>query len=161
MRLTWDKDTRTAGGGAALALVCGLMLGGAMRPDLAGDDRPAGPQQISGWAGVRSTGPFDTDPAPVLASYSGPVPDYVLGSDWKRSVSAPGAPAAVSPPAPQRVAYEPDEDAAPAATDDDWDPQARPVAYRAPPRSSPRAYPSEGGGTQLDPPDEAPGPATG
>jgi hypothetical protein len=160
MRFTWDKETRTVSAGAALALTCGLMLGGFMRPDLAGDDRPAGPQQISGWAGVRSTGPFDADHTPALASYSGPVPDYVLGTDWKRSMAAPSEPAAISPPAPQRVAYEAadDEAAAPASRDGGWDPEARPVAYHA---TSPRAYPSEGGGTQLDPPPDEPPSPTG
>ena len=69
------SGVQTVLGGAGVALAMGLMLGGAMRPDLASDDRPAGPQTILGTAATRALGPMAT--APTLASYSGGVPDYV------------------------------------------------------------------------------------
>ncbi len=94
-------DMRVAAGGAALALAMGLMLGGAMHPDLAGDDRPGGPQIILGKAAERSTGPFD--PRPQMAGYSGQVPDYVLGTDWKRAANWRPPTAAVAPPLPEQV----------------------------------------------------------
>jgi len=90
---------RIAASGAGLALAMGLLLGGAMHPDLAGDDRPSGPQIILGKAAERSTGPFD--PRPEMASYSGQVPDYVLGTDWKRATEWRPQPADVSPPMPR------------------------------------------------------------
>lgn len=69
--------------GAALSLAAGALLGGAMRPNLdARDARPAGPQMVAGWESGQSTGPFD--PGVTLAAYSGQLPDYVLGTDWKR-----------------------------------------------------------------------------
>jgi len=159
MRFTWDRDTRTLCIGAAMALTCGLMLGGAMRPDLTDDGRPSGPQQLSAFGAERATGADAA--APV--SYAGPVPDYVLGTDWKRMTSAPAEPAAVSPPAAQRVALQADDetpgdgDASAGA----WDPQARPVAYDERRPAPLRRYPSEGGGTGLDPQDEAPDPSAG
>jgi hypothetical protein len=48
--------------GAVAALVSGMLLGGAMRPNLgAADGRPAGPQMFASWSWsrTRSTGPFD------------------------------------------------------------------------------------------------------
>jgi hypothetical protein len=87
---------KTLFAGAGLALTAGLLLGAAMKPDLAGDDRPAGPQIFAGWSGARSTGPFDDGVS--LARYAGQVPDYVLGTDWRKLASAQ-APAAAEPPA--------------------------------------------------------------
>lgn len=112
--------------GAAVVLAAGLLLGNAMQPHLdAADERPAGPQMFADWAGVRSTGPFDSGTS--FPSYPGKMPDYVLGTDWKKSmgwpveraaVSAPreavgdDAPAAPEPATFSRAAYE--EPAAPA-----------------------------------------------
>jgi hypothetical protein len=144
---------RIAASGAGVALAMGLLLGGFMHPDLAGDDRPNGPQIILGEAAQRSTGPFD--PRPELAAYPGQVPDYVLGTDWKRAADWPPSPAAVALPAPR------------VARDDEAPP--RPVLARAayeddapPPRR--RGYPSLGGdlptrapvGQAVDDADEAP-----
>lgn len=80
--------------GAGVALATGLMLGGALQPNLADDDRPVGPQTVVGDAAARSVGPMDSGPA--LASYAGAVPDYVLGTDWKRTMTSPDV-AAVAP----------------------------------------------------------------
>lgn len=84
--------------GAAIALASGLMLGGAMHPDLTGDDRPAGPQIIAGRAGLRSAGPLDG--GATLASYAARTPDYVLGTDATKPMGWPGERAETSAPAP-------------------------------------------------------------
>ncbi|MFC3069267.1 hypothetical protein [Phenylobacterium soli] len=73
--------------GAGIALTAGLLMGAVAKPDLRADDRPEGPQVIAGWAGVRSTGPFDD--GQTFASYQGQLPDYVLGTDWKKSLAPP------------------------------------------------------------------------
>jgi len=73
--------------GAGVALVAGLLMGAVARPDLVADDRPAGPQILAGWSGVRSTGPFDD--GRTFAAYNGQIPDYVLGTDWKKSLQPP------------------------------------------------------------------------
>ena len=88
--------------GAAVALAAGLLMGAVAKPDLAGDDRPAGPQILAGWGGGRSTGPFDDGAA--LANYKGQLPDYVLGTDWKRSLTPPAQMADAPPPAEARMA---------------------------------------------------------
>jgi hypothetical protein len=81
--------------GAAAAAITGVLLGGAMQPHLdAADGRPAGPQMFANWSGVRSTGPFD--PGTTFAGYPGRVPDYVMGTDWKKTMAWPDERAAVS-----------------------------------------------------------------
>jgi len=110
--------------GAVIAVASGLLLGGAMRPNLAGDDRPVGPQIIAGSAGVRSMGPLDT--GPTLANYNGRVPDYVIGTDAKRAMTwTPGR--AVSSPQPQYDKADAEQDDLPAlsraAYDDDPQPR--------------------------------------
>jgi hypothetical protein len=159
MRFTWDKDTRTFCLGAGLALTCGIMLGGAMRPDFGDDGRPAGPQQISGWSGVRSTGPFDTEPLP--ASYVGQVPDYVMGTDWKKAMAAPNQPAAAPPPAPERVAVRDDDKGPSTGTlKAVWTEPARRAGYDEPPPVQHGRYPSLGGDAAPEPA-AADDPATG
>ena len=91
---------KAACAGAGLALTAGLLLGAAMKPDLAADDRPAGPQILAGRSGARAAGPFDDGLA--FARYSGKVPDYVLGADWRKLVEAPAA----TPPEAEDVAPE-------------------------------------------------------
>ena len=73
--------------GAGVALVTGLLMGAIAKPELAADGRPAGPQILAGWSGVRSTGPFDD--GATYAAYNGQIPDYVLGTDWKKSLQPP------------------------------------------------------------------------
>ena len=85
--------------GAVIAVASGLMLGGLMHPNLAGDDRPAGPQIIAGSSAARSAGTFDM--GPTLANYGGRVPDYVTGTDAKRAMTWMPERAEVSPPQPQ------------------------------------------------------------
>jgi hypothetical protein len=96
MRLTLS-ELRIPLSGAAVALAAGLLLGSAMQPHLDdGDGRPAGPQMFADWAGARSTGPFD--PGTTFVNYPGKVPDYVVGSDWKKRMDWPDERAAVSAP---------------------------------------------------------------
>ena len=78
---------RTLYAGAGLALTTGLLMGAAMRPDLGAFDRPRGPQVISQAPSAGPTGPFDDRLA--YAGYAGEIPDYVLGTDWKKLVAAP------------------------------------------------------------------------
>ena len=162
MRLAWDNDTRTCAAGAAVALACGLLLGGAMRPDLGDDGRPAGPQMIAGWSAQRSTGPFD--PGATYASYSasGQVPDYVIGTDWKRTMAWPDEHAAVSPPARARAQDDQDDDAVVAekvSTDaaPEAAPPLTPAAFDMP--AKPVRYPSQGGGLAPTGPADADTPA--
>ena len=139
--------------GAAAAAISGVLLGGAMQPHLdAADGRPAGPQMFANWSGVRSTGPFD--PGTTFASYQGRVPEYVMGTDWKKTMASPDERAAVSPPSRD------------AAQGDDWPAIAPLVLARAayeelPPVS--HGYPSLSGGepSTAGPTSEDEAPAAG
>lgn len=95
MRLTLS-EMKIPLSGAGVALAAGLLLGGAMQPHLYDGDRPSGPQIFANWAGARSTGPFD--PGTTFASYRGQMPDYVMGTDWKKRMTSPEEQAAVSTP---------------------------------------------------------------
>jgi hypothetical protein len=131
----------------AVAAVTGLMLGGAMKPNLGNDDRPAGPQMFAGWSGTRSTGPFDD--GMTLANYNGQVPDYVLGTDWQK--------VAAWPQQDEQVAYEPPMEIAAV------EPEAQPVVFTSSafdePPPEPVTYPSMSGGAvygaQADTPPQA------
>jgi hypothetical protein len=126
-----------------LALVAGISLGAAMQPQLnVGDDRPAGPQMFAAWGGERSTGPFDSGTS--FAAYrGGALPDYVIGTDWKRSQTWTGERAATAEPAPRGEAAEPPREPAQ-------------VAYQEPP-AEPATYPSVAGGVDYGA--QAPAPA--
>ena len=89
MQTAVSKQGATILSGAALAAVAGIMLGGAMRPQLIFDGRPNGPQMFANGGGPRSTGPFD--PGGAYASYSGEIPSYVIGTDYAQAayVAAP------------------------------------------------------------------------
>jgi hypothetical protein len=78
---------RTLFAGAGLAVAAGLLMGAAMKPDLEADNRPAGPQVIAEGPQAPPSGPFDDRAA--YASYGGQIPDYVLGTDWKKLPQAP------------------------------------------------------------------------
>ena len=123
--------------GAAVAAVAGIMAGAAMQPQLYAGDRPSGPQMFADWAGARSTGPFD--PGTTFVSYHGKIPDYVMGTDWKKSMTWPDERAAVSPPARHVAADSADDAPAP-----DQPATLTQAAYAeaAPPAP---AYPSMGG----------------
>ncbi len=126
--------------GAVVAVASGLMLGGVMHPNLAGDDRPAGPQIIAGSGAVRSAGSLDM--GPTLANYGGRVPDYVTGTDAKRAMTWTPGPAEVSPPQPRYEETDAQRDELPALSR---------AAYEADPQPR-RAhdYPSLGGSADDD-----------
>jgi len=137
MRLTF-YELRIPLSGAAAALVAGMLAGSFMQPHLAdGDGRPAGPQMFADWAGARSTGPFD--PGTTFVSYQTKMPDYVMGTDWKKRMDWPDEHAAVT--APREVVH------------DEAEPAAQQVAvltrttYEEPP-PPPRDYPSVVGGAR-------------
>ena len=75
--------------GAGLAVVAGLLMGAAMKPDL-GVARPNGPQIFGEWPAGGPTGPFDTDSL-AFAAYASKIPEYVLGTDWRQAVTMPVA----------------------------------------------------------------------
>jgi len=55
-----------------------------MRPNLAGDGRPAGPQMLASSGGARSESPLA---GAVTAVNAGPLPDYVTGTDAKKALA--------------------------------------------------------------------------
>ena len=141
-----------------MALAAGLALGAAMRPDLASDDRPAGPQIFEGWAGTRSTGPFD-DGAVAYASYAGKVPDYVVGTDAKR-LQAQGWPvAAPAPPAPTARGLAAED--APPLGPEDLTPAAFDAGSAADPADEAGGAPPASAAWAVAADDEAPPQATG
>jgi hypothetical protein len=125
---------KALGIGAGMALVAGLLMGAVAKPDLGWDDRPAGPQILAGWGGGRSTGPFDDGAS--FASYKGQIPDYVLGTDWKRALNPPAMTAEPSPEARETRM---------AAAEEPPDLPLTHAAYDEPPRAPP-TYPSLQGG---------------
>ncbi|MDB5425773.1 MAG: hypothetical protein JWQ29_3189 [Phenylobacterium sp.] len=135
--------------GAALAAVAGLMLGGAMRPQLAFDGRPMGPQMFANGGGPRSTGPFD--PGGSYAAYGAELPTYVIGTDYAQQAYVGAPPIAEERRQIARNDVEPPEPA----------PLARP-AYDEPPLPE-IVYPSIAGGRSYGedapaappPPDDA------
>jgi hypothetical protein len=80
--------------GAVVALASGVLMGAALKPDIADLDRPAGPQTVVGWTSARADAPLEDGTA--LASYDGKIPDYVLGTDFKRTTEL--FPTAEAPP---------------------------------------------------------------
>lgn len=143
-------DLKTLFAGVGVAAVSGLLLGGAMQPDLRGDERPEGPQIFAGWSGARSTGPFDD--GMTLAYYEGQVPDYVVGTDWKQAIAWQETPEIVEAAEDYSAFDEPEPapEAGVYAADASW--QA--------PAAEPPTYPSMSGGVaygvDLPPPPSPP-----
>jgi hypothetical protein len=134
------SDTIISLSGAAVALAAGLWLGGLMQPHLdEGDGRPSGPQMFADWAGDRSTGPFD--PGTTFVNYQGRIPDYVMGTDWKKRMTWPDETAAVSAAPRDEAGHDGTQPREPAAT-------LTHAAYEdAPPPL--HDYPSLGGAAQA------------
>jgi len=124
--------------GAALAAVLGIMLGGAMRPQLIFDGRPMGPQMFAVGGGPRSTGPY--------ASYSGNIPSYVTGTDYAQAAYV------LAPP----IAEEQRQVARNDAVKPDPAPISRAPYYENPPPLV--VYPSEAGGSAYHADTAAPAP---
>lgn len=143
-------DLKTLFAGVGVAAVSGLLLGGAMQPDLRGDERPEGPQIFAGWSGARSTGPFDD--GLTLAYYKGQIPDYVVGTDWKQAIAWQEAPEIIEAPRDYSAFDEPEPatDVTEYATEASWqEPAAEPPTY--PSMSGGVAY-----GADLPPPPPPP-----
>lgn len=117
--------------GVPIVVVAGLLLGAVLQPQLALSDDPAGPQTLMGVSARREP----TDMAWTSASYSGPVPDYVLGTDWLRPPSY--APVEELAPPPEDIAPPPDFIA--------WTPPSEPIVDSEELVTAPPAYPSETG----------------
>lgn len=123
--------------GAALATLAGIMLGGAMQPQLVFDGRPLGPQMMATGGGARANGPFDDSAA--YANYSASIPDYVTGTDYVQASYVP-------PIAPARQGREQI-----ARNDEPTPPQ--PIAYTRTAYDEPRTevvYPSVYGGAAYE-----------
>lgn len=123
--------------GTGVALAAGLLMGAAMQPELIFDaDSPGGPQMMAGSASLRGSGPYDGMAS--FSSYSGEVPDYVIGTDSLTPMTWP-------------------DDLAPDYRVADYSaygqPQPEPVRMaaqaRQDPPSTPAEYPSERGGVPL------------
>ena len=144
-------DLKTLFAGVGVAAVSGLLLGGAMQPDLRGDERPEGPQIFAGWSGVRSTGPFDD--GLTLTYYEGQIPDYVVGTDWKQTIAWQESPEIAEAPADYSAFDEPEAAAEASA-------YAADASWQEPPPEPP-AYPSLSGGVAygVDLPPPPPPPA--
>jgi len=90
-----NRDVLTSLTGGVLALAAGLWLGGMMRPEL-GVGGSGGPRLMTREGGSRT---YDTAaPDGSLASYRGPLPDYVLGTDVNRADEDLTAVGNVEPP---------------------------------------------------------------
>jgi hypothetical protein len=74
-----NDDLKTLMQGASAVVLGGLLLGGAMHPNL-NLDRPGGPQMLMG-GGTRGGG-YAADPG--IGVYAGATPEYVIGTDWTR-----------------------------------------------------------------------------
>jgi hypothetical protein len=132
--LILNRDLKRLFEGAACVTVAGLLLGLVARPELRPD--MGAPRQEMGFAGPRASPAADQSAA--WASYSGAIPDYVIGTDWRR------------PP----QAYAPDEklvvvDIPEEPSEDTEAVETRQVSWQEPARE-PTSYPSTSGGVPYD-----------
>lgn len=132
------QDLKALFSGVGMAAVAGMLMGAAMRPDLNEGDRPEGPQILAGWSAARSTGPFDD--GMTLAYAQGQIPDYVVGTDWKKQIAWADTSEA---PVDARPVMD-REDAAPAAQQ-----HAALMVYEEPSREG-AAFPSMAGGATYE-----------
>ena len=133
-------DLKKLVSGVGVAAVAGLLLGGAMKPNRRGDERPEGPQIFAGWSGARSTGPFDD--GLTLAYWQGQIPDHVVGTDWKQSIAWREA--------PQVIEADPYADYS-AFDDDAPEPVQYAMARWEEPPPEPVQFPSLAGGAAYGP----------
>lgn len=137
--------------GIAAASAVGLLVGAAMKPSLREIAGPDGPQMLSGVSGKRiyRNGYGEAD----WTSWTGPPPDYVIGTDWLRPPVYPEDEALVVDP--EAYAYE----EPPLET---YQPPAPPPPYELADlerRERPRIPSLEGdvlGGVGVPPPPEPP-----
>ncbi len=101
------SDWLRVGGGSALALLTGIMLGGAMQPNLTEDF--TGPHTLVPGGGQRSVSIASQQ---SVADYGAQLPDYVVGTDWTRprELTLASADVAAAPePAAEVTVYTSDE----------------------------------------------------
>src|SRR5687767_9170373 len=67
--------------GVAVAVVAGLMVGGAMKPTLRDSGDPEGPQLLGPKSGERIE---FVDSRSSFAAYRYGIPEWVIGTDWLR-----------------------------------------------------------------------------
>lgn len=125
--------------GVGVALAAGLLLGAVMKPALRIGAHPAGPQIQAGSSGVRSPAPSDYGGL-SYAPYSVEIPDYVLGTDWRKTSAWSDPPPAFDHPG---EALEGGAQAEPELADEG--PLFTSAAYPATSREAPN-YPSLDGG---------------
>ncbi len=125
------RDARFLIRGVGLAAVAGLLMGAALRPDLR-DPEILGPQQLMSGGGPRELSPAED---PGMARYAGPLPDYVVGTDYVR---------AQQPVMAAVDAAAMDHDVPVYDSPDDLPVLVTQAAWRDEPRTPPR-YPSEAG----------------
>jgi hypothetical protein len=148
-RFLRERDLRQLFVGAPAVVIAGLIAGGFAHPQLRGPDELGGPQLQAGVAGARSERTYDL--AAGWASYSGQVPDYVIGTDWLKPPSYDEIDASIDAidHAPV-MAYAAEEHAA-----DAYEPAAQPetnlVAVSYPSTEGGRPYEAD-----LPPPPEPP-----
>lgn len=142
--------------------MAGLLLGGEMKPQLAIDDQPAGPQTVAARSGVRAARPADDGPS--YANYSGAIPSYVVGTDWQTPAKLLDAP---PPPPIENYYVSPiaDDDTPQAGPADPRPAEFRPTEFRADAHdvtpatygapAERLAYPSLDGGAAAEAADEA------
>lgn len=134
--LITNDDLKTLMQGAGAVAVAGLLMGGAMHPDLYKGDRPLGPQMLMGGAARGASAAAD----PGVGVYAGAAPEYVIGTDWTR------------PKTPQYVRYaeaETGETGDVMAYEDTAPAQVTRTAWRDEPREAP-SYPSERGNAYYE-----------
>ena len=120
--------------GAAGAVGIGLLIGAGLAPGPADTDRPGGPQLV--YSNPRDYAGGESED-PGLTARAGPLPEYVLGTDWTRPRN----------PAPIVVAdYRPQADNYDAAVM----PVLQQASYTAPSRYA--VYPSTTGDIRAMPP---------
>ena len=141
---------KTLCAGAAMALMAGLSVGGAMKPQLITDTGLAGPRTLITRAGVRAVHPDDgaVDAGLSYANYAGEIPAYVTGTDAQAPAAIavePAPPAADEAAANYYVSPLRDEAPAPRAATG----ELTPAAYGRP-ETERLAYPSLDGGADYD-----------
>lgn len=147
--------------GAASALAVGLVLGVAMRPHLGTADGVV--PELSGDSSASArpapvaaavAAPAASDKAADFAGYSGKLPDYVNGTDWKRLTAA-----ALVPPAAPRSAEPTSSEPAQADSRSDY---VSPLAEdpTTTPTEAPAQMAADGSGAAAAPPSAATGTAS-
>ena len=150
--LIQNRDLKTLFGGVSIAAVAGLLMGGAMYPNL-DEDKVGGPQIQMNGGGPRSDAAMSQA---SLSAYGGRVPDYVVGTD------------SLKPPQYEVLAYNDRAEPQYADTGEAADvmayeaPQAQPVRYQDEPREA-TSYPSQHGNvaSEIDLPAPPAPPAEG